>query len=128
VSGAEDPDIALGPEAELGAGKLGAGKLGAGKLDAGKLGAGEPRPSALAISLTAHVHASGLNGVLAAKEPATTAEAVPTSMPCEMRSRRLSATPASAAATRMLTSRGASGSRSFRRFAIIVALDRAGTP
>ena len=58
--------------------------------------------------------ASGLNGVLAAKEPATTAEPVPTSTPCEMRSRKLSATPASAAVARMLTSRGASGSGSGR--------------
>jgi len=61
VPAAEDPGTALGPEEEPGAGEL--------------------RPSALANSLTAHVHASGLNGVLAAKEPATTAEAVPTSMP-----------------------------------------------
>src|SRR6202047_344379 len=95
-------------------------------------GAGRPaglvRPSAPAVSLTAQLHASGLNGVLAAKEPATTAEAVPTSMPCETRSRRLLATPASAAATRMLTSRGASGSRSFKRFAIICELDKAATP
>src|ERR1700683_4466528 len=86
------------------------------------------RPSAPAISLTAHVHASGLNGVPAANEPATTAEAVPASMPCETRSRRLVATPASAAATRMLTSAGASGSRSFKRFAIICGLDKAATP
>src|SRR5579863_2976015 len=90
--------------------------------------AGLPRPSAPAISPTAQLHASGLNGVLAANEPATTAEAVPTSMPCDTRSRRLLATPASAAATRMLTSRGASGSRSFRRLAIICELDRAATP
>src|SRR5580693_2767875 len=61
--------------------------------------AGLLRPSAPAISLTAQLHASGLNGVLAANEPATTAEAVPTSMPCETRSRRLLATPASAATT-----------------------------
>src|SRR5579859_1091316 len=90
--------------------------------------AGLLRPSAPAISLTAQLHASGLNGVLAANEPATTADAVPTSMPCDTRSRRLAATPASAAATRMLTSRGASGSRSLRRFAIICELDRAATP
>src|ERR1700730_2239373 len=86
------------------------------------------RPSAPAISLTAQLHASGLNGVLAANEPATTAEAVPTSMPCETRSRRLPATPASAAAIRMLTSRGVSGSRSFKRFAIVWGLDNAATP
>src|SRR5579871_2134207 len=90
--------------------------------------AGLPRPSAPAISLTAQLHASGLNGVLAANEPATTADAVTTSMPCDTRSRRLAATPASAAATRMLTSRGASGSKSLRRFAIICELDRAATP
>jgi hypothetical protein len=90
--------------------------------------AGLLRPSAPAISLTAQLHASGLNGVLAANEPATTAEAVPTSMPCETRSRRLLATPASAAATRMLTSRGASGSRSFKRFDIICELDKAASP
>ena len=91
-------------------------------------GAGELRPSAPAISLTAQLQASGLNGVLAANEPATTAEAVPTSMPCEMRSRRWPATPASAAAIRTLTSRGASGSRSFKRLAIVWALDKAATP
>jgi hypothetical protein len=47
----------------------------------GAPGAGELRPSAPAISLTAQLQASGLNGVLAANEPATTAEAVSTSMP-----------------------------------------------
>src|SRR5580700_11097425 len=99
-----------------------------GMLEPGAGPAGLLRPSAPAISLTAQLHASGLNGVLAANEPATTADAVPTSMPWETRSRRLPATPASAAATRMLTSRGASGSRSFRRFAIICELDKAATP
>jgi hypothetical protein len=85
----------------------------------GGLGVSELRPSAPAISLTAQLQASGRNGVLAANEPATTAEAVPTSISCETRSRRLLATPASAAATRMLTSHGASGSRSFKRLAMI---------
>src|ERR1700721_1462050 len=106
--GTEEPDGMLGP---------GAGRAG-----------GLLRPSAPALSPPAQLHASGLNGVLAANEPATTAEAVPTSMPCETRSRRLPATPASAAATRMLTSRGASGSRSFKRFAIICELDKAAIP
>ena len=85
-------------------------------------------PSAVAISPVTHVHASGVNGVVDENDDAVSLIAVFGSMPWSTCWRRLLARPASAAATRMLFSRGASGSKSLSRFDIVCALDSAATP
>ena len=85
-------------------------------------------PSAIAISPATQLHASGVNGVVAENDDAVSLIAVFGSMPCATCSRSDPASPASAAATSMLFSRGASGSRSLSKFDIVCALDRAATP
>ena len=85
-------------------------------------------PIAVAISPVTQLQASGVNGVVEENDDAVSRIAVFGSMPWSTCWRRLSARPASAAATRMLFSRGASGSRSLRRFDIVCGLDSAGTP
>ena len=76
-------------------------------------------PSAVAISPVTQLHASGVNGVVEENDEEVSRIAVSGSIPWSTCWRSVLARPASAAATRMLFSRGASGSRSFRRFDIV---------
>ena len=85
-------------------------------------------PSATAISEVTQLQASGLSGVRCENDEAVSLIAVVESMPWATCSRKVSASPASAAATSRFFSRGASGSRSLSRFDIVLGLDSAAAP
>ncbi len=105
-----------------------AGPGAGGEVTVGGPAAVVSRPSAIAISPTTQAHASGLNIVALAKKEAASLAAVAASMPCDTWSRSASAMWSSAAATSILATLGASGSRSFSRLDIVAGLDKTSGP